>query len=629
MRSVTISAILLAVSAITGCATSAGGDDDDNGKTDGDGITVGRYVVNEKFNTMKTGVRPRSTWFSTGSVAVREVPFAADKSVEIAKSAGGAAASLERDFSPQHGRVVVEAKVLARETAGFKAAPYIYDTTNSAFASIAFHDGNIEMHVGATTTTVMPFVANEWYRVRVVIDTDSDTFDLFVDGVRKAQRQALRRATDSVSRVRWYLDSDPGTLLVDNVRIYTESVYIGPAPKPVFDPRTYGATGDGTTNDTLAIQYAIDDAANSGGSVVLADGTFLSGSLTLHGGMTFFIDSSAVLLGSKNIADYPALAPHTGNTQLSNCKRALLYATEVANVTIDGGGTIDGQGDAFPNSDPEGMRPMLIWSVLAQHLTVRNLYLKKGAVWSLVSMESDHVIIDNVNVQSDNITHDGIDIVDGSDIVVENVAVRSGDDAMCLKNGIKFGTATYGAFKHITIQDSYVKDVQYAAMAVESRQGSDIDGVAFHRIEFANAGAAFFVYLAQQTTTHPIGDVPKLGSITNVSFTDIAGSTASWPHSPHQGSLITGHLFNGTTYPITNLQLTNVAIRFDGGLSTVPTAPIEAKENQYPESNMFGDLPAWAFYLRHVQGATFTNVTSTVASPDARQPVVTDDSTGL
>src|SRR5262249_42551878 len=161
-------------------------------------------------------------------------------------------------------------------------------------------------------------------------------------------------------------------------------------------------------------------------------------------------------------------------------------------------------------------------------------------------MESDHVIINNVNVQSDNITHDGIDIVDGSDITVENVAVRSGDDAMCLKsgvrrgidgmtvkdsffggsgtsggsNGIKFGTATYGAFKHITIQDSYVKDVQYAAMAVESRQGSNIDGVAFQRIGFDHVGSAFFVYLAQQSTTHPIGDVPKLGSINNVSFTD-------------------------------------------------------------------------------------------------------------
>jgi hypothetical protein len=196
-------------------------------------------------------------------------------------------------------------------------------------------------------------------------------------------------------------------------------------------------------------------------------------------------------------------------------------------------------------------------------------------------------------------------------------------------NGIKFGTATYGAFKNITIQDTYVKDVQYAAMAVESRQGADVDAVAFRRIEFAHVGAAFFVYLAQQATTHPVGDVPKLGSVNNVSFTDIAGSTASWPNSPHQGSLITGHIFNGTTYPITNLSFTNVAVSFQGGRTSVPGSPPEATPNQYPESNMFGDLPAWAYYLRHVAGVTFNACTSSLVSSDVRQKLVTSDVAGV
>jgi polygalacturonase len=270
-------------------------------------------------------------------------------------------------------------------------------------------------------------------------------------------------------------------------------------------------------------------------------------------------------------------------------------------------------------------------------------------------MESDHVRISNMNVQSNNITHDGIDVVDGTDVTVTECAVRAGDDAMCLKsgvrrgidtlvvqnsifggyatsggsNGIKFGTATYGAFTNIAIHDVYVKDVQYAAMAVESRQGSDIDGVAFQRVELANAGAAFFVYLAQQNTTAPGGDVPKLGSVNNVSFTDIHGATSSWGNSPHQGSLITGHIFNGTTYPITNLSFTNVVVTFDGGLGTVPAAPAEAMPNQYPESNMFGDLPAWGYYLRHVSGVTFTNVTSSLAATDARQKLVADDASGV
>ena len=88
-------------------------------------------------------------------------------------------------------------------------------------------------------------------------------------------------------------------------------------------------------------------------------------------------------------------------------------------------------------------------------------------------------------------------------------------------------------------------------------------------------------------------------------------------------------IFNAVTYPITNLAFTNVAIAFDGGLATTPASPPEAMPNQYPESNMFGDLPAWGYYLRHVAGVTFTNCTSSAAATDARQRLVADDVTGL
>jgi hypothetical protein len=643
---------IIALGLATACAAASGQRPGDGSQLD---VGTGSYVRHETFNAMPTGAAPGVPWITAataGAVTVREVPFAADKSVEVRTTAGSGSASLSTTFADQRGRVVFEAKVLARETAGFKAIPYVYDRTGSSVASVAFHDGNIEAHVGGTTTAIEPFAANVWYRVRIVVDTDHDTFDLFVDGVRKAQDQPLRSATDAVDQVRYYVDgATAGTLLVDDVIVYREAAYIGAPPAPVFDPRSFGARGDGATSDQAAIQQAIDAAASTGGSVVLTDGRFLSGTLTLRSHMTFYVDASATLLGSTSAADYPAQAPATGNTQLSNTQRALLYAPGVSQLKLDGGGTIDGQGNA--SSGAESTRPLLIWTVLSDHVTIRNLYLTRGAVWSLVSMESDHVVIDNVNVQSSNITHDGIDVVDGTDITVHHVAVRSGDDAMCLKsgvrrgidtmtvsdsmfsgdsggsNGIKFGTATYGAFKNITIADSYVKDVQYAAMAVESRQGADVAGVTFQRIELANTGAAFFVYLAQQATTHPIGDAPKLGSIDRLAFTDITGSTASWPHSPHQGSLITGHVFNGATYPITNLSFTNVAITFDSGLTSVPASPAEAQPDQYPESNMFGDLPAWGYYLRHVSGVAFTSCTSRAASADARAKLVTDDVTGL
>jgi hypothetical protein len=633
---------------------SGDGSADNDGAADGG--TTGVYVLYEKFNAMPTAAAPGAPWKTDGSVIVREVPFAADKSAEISKptTATSVAARLATSFPPQSGRVVFEAKVLARETAGFKAIPYVYDAAGNPVASVSFLDGNIQTHVGGNTVTVQSFVADVWYRVRVVVDTTAGTFDLFVDGVRMQHAQMLRMASASVTNLAYYLDgTGAGTLLVDNVKVYVEASFIGAPPAPVFDVRKYGATGDGTTKDTAAIQKAITAATGTGGSVLLTKGTYLSGTLTLGSKMTFFIDPSATLRGTTNVADYPTQTPPTGNTQLLNTQRALLYATNVTDLVIDGGGTIDGQGDAF--GGVEGTRPVLVWTVLSQRLRFQNLYLMKGAVWGLVNMENDHVLIRNVNLQSNFITHDGLDVVDGSDITVDDCAISSGDDAMCPKsgvrrgidglvvknsifsgngtsggsNGIKFGTATYGTIKNATIVDDYVKNVQYAAMAVESRHGSDVHDVSFQRIEFANVGSAFFVYLAQQDTTHPASDVPKLGSIDRVSFTDIRGSTSSWGNSPHQGSLITGHIFNGTTYPLTNLSFTNAAISFIGGLGNVPADPVEAMPNQYPESNMFGDLPAWGYYLRHVSGVTFTNCTTSVVNADARQKLVTTDVSGL
>lgn len=616
----------------------------------------GAFLINETFNAMTTAGAPNAPWTTvvspTGAVAVQEIPFPADKSVQITKPDTSGTSGLSVAFGSQSGRVVFEAKVKAAETAGFKAIPYIYDTAGDAVASVEFQDGNIQTHVGATITTVQTFNANEWYRVRVVVDTTNGLFDLYVDGVRKEQAVALRNPEATVDHVSWFMDgTNTGTLWVDNVKVYTEAGYIGVAPSPQFDPHAFGATGNGTTSDTTAIQAAIDKAANTGGSVVLSAGTFLSGTLTLKSNMTFFIDSSAVLLGSANAADYPTQTPATGNTQLLNCQRALLYAPNTTNLWIDGGGVIDGQGDSF--SGIEGTRPVMIWSVLSQNLTVQNLYLRKGAVWSLVSMETDHVLVNDINLQSNGITHDGIDICDGTDITVQDCAVNSGDDAMGIKsgvrrgvdtlivkdsvfggnnggsNGIKVGTATYGAIKNVTVQDDWVKDVQYAAMAVESRQGSDIGpSFAFNRIELTGCGGAFFVYLAQQNDIAPTGDVPKLGSVNGISFTDIHGVTATWPNSPHQGTLVTGVIYNAITYPIQNLSFTRAAISFDGNLSTVPAAPPEAVADEYPESNMFGDLPAWGYYLRHVSNVTFDSCTTSVQATDARQEIVTDDVSG-
>jgi hypothetical protein len=111
---------------------------------------------------------------------------------------------------------------------------------------------------------VQPFAANVWYRVRLVIDTDRGVFDLFVDGVRKLHDAALRAPSAAVTEVRYYLDgAGAGLLRLDDVRVFREADYIGAPPQPVFDARNYGATGNDTTDDTAALQRAIDAATGT------------------------------------------------------------------------------------------------------------------------------------------------------------------------------------------------------------------------------------------------------------------------------------------------------------------------------------------------------------------------------
>jgi polygalacturonase len=72
----------------------------------------------------------------------------------------------------------------------------------------------------------------------------------------------------------------------------------------------YGAVGDGATINTAAIQAAIDVCHDAGGGTVyLPAGKFLSGTLVLKSNVTLFLDAGAILLGSTQLPDYPAIIP--------------------------------------------------------------------------------------------------------------------------------------------------------------------------------------------------------------------------------------------------------------------------------------------------------------------------------
>ena len=79
----------------------------------------------------------------------------------------------------------------------------------------------------------------------------------------------------------------------------------------IINIKDFGAVSDGTLQ-TNAIQTAINQCANCGGTVVIPAGTFVSGRLNLVSNMTLKLEEGAVLAGSLDWRDYSLVPDDDG-----------------------------------------------------------------------------------------------------------------------------------------------------------------------------------------------------------------------------------------------------------------------------------------------------------------------------
>jgi len=112
-------------------------------------------------------------------------------------------------------------------------------------------------------------------------------------------------------------------------------------------PLSFGAVGDGVTDNTAAIQSAINACARRGGGLVRLPlegdkGTYLTGPISLVSHVGLKIDKGVTLLGITDHSKYHvAFLNH-----LYHANEALISAYQAIDTGIIGPGTIDGQGGA-------------------------------------------------------------------------------------------------------------------------------------------------------------------------------------------------------------------------------------------------------------------------------------------
>jgi polygalacturonase len=177
----------------------------------------------------------------------------------------------------------------------------------------------------------------------------------------------------------------------------------------VFSVADFGAVADGKTINTEAIQKTIDAAAATGGVVEIPAGTFLSGSIFLKPGVELRLAKKAVLLGSKNIEDYPKRKTRIEG-HFEPWRMALVNAQELEQVRIGGEGVIDGNGIEYwakfwqrRRENPkctnlEVERPRLMFIDRCKDVRVEGLTLTYSGFWNLHLYRCSDVLIKGLTI---------------------------------------------------------------------------------------------------------------------------------------------------------------------------------------------------------------------------------------
>ena len=229
----------------------------------------------------------------------------------------------------------------------------------------------------------------------------------------------------------------------------------------VCDVREYGAQGDGATKDTEAIQKAIDDCSRTPGLVKLAGGMFVSGPLEIKSNVTLDVEEDAELLASVDRADFkPATLMRQPTVE------PFLHILNADNVTINGGGLIDGRGqvwwDYVKGVKDSGVlgtdhpRPMGMLIDHSKHVTVENITFQNSGFWQIVPYYSEYLIFRNLKVlapQRGAPNTDGIDPFSSSHITIDHYFASTGDDNIAIKSGAINSPGPDAPSTDITITD--------------------------------------------------------------------------------------------------------------------------------------------------------------------------------
>ena len=437
----------------------------------------------------------------------------------------------------------------------------------------------------------------------------------------------------------------------------------------LYDVRSFGANGDGDTLDTAAVQQAIDACHEQRGGTVLfpAGGRFLIGTIRLRSHVTLEVAANAVILGSREMADYATdtgLCPYYPEPM----DRCLIHANGATNIGLTGRGTINGQGigPAFrqlpgaKGRDAE-QRPMLVRFVECENIAITDLTFTNSAAWCVHLAQSSNIRLNRVSIFNER--QDGFNIESCDDVTISDCNLRCGDDGIALTANpagrplrnltvtnciiysnwaaIRLGPLSKGGFENIGVSNCIFYDCSGGGIKIGMYEGAVIRDCVFSNIVMDRVACPISIWLGTWPEIGSTAGSPPMmpvGEVRNLKFSHIrATAIGRLGNRPDNNATL---FFQGhPQQAIENVTLDDVHVTFPGGGTAEHAArrdiidmdEIDPYAGGYwtDDKDVWGVPPAYGLYARHIKGLTLSDVRFDLSGDDARPAVFCSESSEI
>lgn len=442
----------------------------------------------------------------------------------------------------------------------------------------------------------------------------------------------------------------------------------------VYNIRDFGAKGDGATLDTTAVQTAIDTCnKEQGGTVLVPAGVFVIGTVEMKSNVTLHIAAQGKLLGSADGKQYRAAdaIPLSGDSTLNDGNVGLIFAVKAENFTIEGPGTIDGQGFQFhsptrgvppPSGRGGNNRPYHLLFHQCRNIAVSDITLLESAYHSVRIIQSTYVNLTGIHIHNRvNSNNDGFHFISAQHVHISNCAVECQDDACALFGSCKFVTVTNCSFstrwsvfrfgggeaENIAVSNCLIYETYGCPIKMHCGPGARFENMSFSNLVMDKVTGPISINVGQQprrtqqagtgtmaqNSTAPAPEqAPKPpGIVRNISFNGIQASVVvpvqlsdvpftSGYRPAEVKSCISLNCVEGT---LENITFHDVHVTFPGG-GTAEDAAVRDVPKVAGEYFETGILPSYALFVRNVSALTLSNIRFAVAGTEARPAVVFD-----